>query len=343
MNIRTLTSIAFAAVLAGCARDENPGAPAGDAIRATARALSVETRAAVTGTSANGLKALVLASKTSGDYASPYGKGSMTFGSAAVAYAETDFTGVSRRFPPDGSILYICALLPFATAEAAEWTTDAATASLTFTGKDDVMAAGEDKIAKEDDPDNDVAKVAAFEFHHLLTKLDFKVKAEDKEASEAWGNVTAITVSKVLNAGTFRNTVTVTYTDGSAGTASAFGGTAAGPWKTYTVADAEFKDQSLALPYAPQEAAVASTTLLAPFTAANPVSPTAATADLVVDVTTKTATGAPVVTSVPVAIEAGDTQGKAYTVILNFKAKAISGTATIAEWGQGADSNVDVE
>lgn len=330
-------------MLAGCARDKNPGAPDGETIRATAQALSVETRATVSGTSASGLKALVLASKASGDYASPYAKGSMTFGSAAVAYAEEGFTGVSRRFPPDGSKLYICALLPFANADAAEWTTEAATASLTFTGKDDVMAAAEDKIAKEDDPDNDVTKVAAFEFKHLLTKLDFKVKAEDKEASDAWGNVTAITVSKVQNTETFRNTVAVTYTDGSAVTASAFSGTAAGPWKTYTAADAEFKDQSLALPYAPAEAAVASTTLLAPFTAANPASPTAATADLVVDVTTKTATGTPVVTSVPVALEAGDTQGKAYTVILNFKAKAISGTATIAEWGKGADSNVDVE
>lgn len=338
-----MTGVTLAALLAGCARDENPGAPDGETIRATARALSVETRAAVSGTSANGLKALVLASKTSGDYASPYAKGSMTFGSAAVAFAETGFTGVSRRFPPDGSTLQICALLPFSTVDAAEWTTAAATASLTFTGKDDVMAAGEDKIAKEDDPDNDVTKVAAFAFKHLLTKLDFKVKAEDKEASDAWGAVTAITVSKVQNVETFKNSVAVTYTDGSAASASAFSGTAAGPWKTYTTADAEFKDQSLALPYAPADAAAASTTLLAPFTAANPSSPTVATADLVVDVTTKTATGTPIVTSVPVAIEAGDTQGKAYTIILNFKAKAISGTATIAEWSKGADSNVDVE
>lgn len=335
--------MALAAVLAGCARDENPGAPAGDPIRAMARTLSVETRAAVSGTSADGLKALVLTSKTSGNYASLYGKGHMTFGSAAVAYAEEGFTGVSRRFPPDGSTLYICALLPFASADAAQWNTEAATASLTFTGKDDVMAAGEDKIAKQEDTDNDVTKVAAFEFHHLLTKLDFKVKAEDKEASEAWGNVLAITIGKVQNVETFKNSATVTYTDGSAATASAFSGTAAGPWKTYTTADAEFKDQSLALPYAPAEAVAASTTLLAPFIAANPSAPTVATADLVVDVTTKTATGTPVVTSVPVAIEAGDTQGKAYTVVLNFKAKAISGTATIAEWGKGADSNVDVE
>lgn len=335
--------MALAAMLAGCARDENPGAPAGEPICAQARTLSIETRAAIPGTSANGLKALVLTSKTSGDYSSPYGKGSMTFGNAAVAYAEEGFSGVSRRFPPDGSTLYICALFPYSNADAAEWTTAAATASLTFTGKDDVMAAGEDKIAKEEDTDNDITKVAAFAFKHLLTKLDFKVKAEDKEASEAWGNVTAITVSKVLNAGTFKNTVAVTYTDGSATTTSAFSGTAAGPWKTYTVSDAEFKDQSLALPYAPAEAVVASTTLLAPFRAANPPAPTVATADLVVDVTTKTATGTPVVTSVPVALEAGDTQGKAYTIILNFKAKAISGTATLAEWGKGADSNVDVE
>lgn len=338
------------ALLAACTQtDMNDGpVPEGDAIRATARALGMnadtqtDTRAAYTAVDAKGLKALVLATQTAGDYAlnttigtgKLYAKGTMTFDAAdaehsSVEYATAGFSG-NAKLPADKSPLFLCGLYPSDGAfSGKDWSSIGATASYTFDGRQDVMAAAQTKIAKGGTGDgvSAAAGTASFAFKHLLTKLDIKVKADIPEAIDAWGVVKSITVSKVLGAASFKNTLAVTLASGTAATGSAFSGAAAS-WKTYAAysgaaPDTEFTGGSVALTTAGVPAA---TTMLAPFTATN------ATTDLELTVVTKTATGSDYTSKVGVKIPAGDTQGNAYTVTLNFKVAAITGTATVGGW-----------
>lgn len=331
------------ALLAGCSQNDAPDGTtgAGDEIRATARALSMNaetypgTRAAYTATDARGMRALVLATQTAGNYATQYAKGSMTFDGAdaantSVEYATAGFTGNSK-LPADKSPLYLSALYPYDNASADKtWSCTGTTASYTFDGRQDVMAAPQREVAKggTGDGSSAAAGTASFAFVHLLTKIDIKVKADLEEAVAAWGVVKSITVSKVSGSA-FKNVAVVTLADATAATASpaAFTGTE-NVWKTYTAfdgstPDTEFAGQSLALTTA---AAPAATTIMAPFTATN------AATDLELTVVTKTASGSDYTSTVGVKIPAGDTQGNAYTVTLNFKVSAVTGTATVGGW-----------
>ncbi|WP_455591750.1 hypothetical protein [Bacteroides sp.] len=326
-------------LLAGCSQNDvtNETIGAGDEIRATARALSMSaetqagTRTAYTATHAKGMQALVLSTQTKDDYTTQYAKGSMTFDgtdaeNTSVQYSTTDFTGNSK-LPADKSSLYLCALYPYSNTA---WSSVGTTASYTFDGRQDVMAAPQKEIAKGGTGDGSAAAAgtASFAFKHLLTKIDIKVKADLTEAIAAWGVVKSITVSKVLGPG-FKNVAVVTLADGTAETTSstAFTGTESS-WKTYTAfsgstPDTEFVNQSQALTTTATDAA---TTMMAPFTATN------AASDLELTVVTKTTTGSDYTSKIGVKIPAGDTQGNAYTVTLNFKVTAITGTATVGGW-----------
>lgn len=338
------------ALLSACSQNDMPDGSAvtGDEIRATARALSMnadtqaDTRAAYTATDAKGMKALVLATQTTGDYdlnttigtGKLYAKGTMTFDAAdaehsSVEYASSGFEG-NAKLPADKSSLFLCALYPSDGAFVGkDWSGIGSTASYTFDGTQDVMAAPQKEVAKGATGDGTTAAAgtASFAFGHLLTKIDIKVKADIAEAAEAWGVVKSVTLSKVLGAASFQNTVSVTLADGTAATGSAFSGSVPS-WKTYAAfagaaPDTEFTGGSVALT---TTGTLAATTMLAPFTATN------AATDLEFTIVTKNAIGSDYTSKVGVKLPAGDTQGNAYTVTLNFKVASITGTATVDGW-----------
>lgn len=332
-----IVGIASLAVLAGCSKSDDQTIPTvgSDEIRAVAKALSIDastqeakTRAAYTASDAKNLKAYVLTSQTTGDYTTQYAAGTMTFDATdaaniAVGYETNGFTG-NKKLPADKSSLFLAALYP-----ATAWGTATTTASYTFTGTQDVMAAPQTEIKKGG------TEVAAFAFAHLLTKLDITVKAADADAIAAWGKVQKIEITKVVNGTAFKDKVAVTLADGKALVATAFSqSTSLTSWKTYTSADAEFASQDIALT---TSAVPVATTIMAPFTAVE------ANTDLEVSVTTKTTSGSAQVTKVAITVPAGDTQGKQYTINLNFIAKDIKGTATVATWGSPVVIDKDVE
>ena len=321
-------------LLAGCSRSELPISEKenADAICATAHTLVMNaqaqagTRAAYTSNDATGLKAVILASQTADNYATTYAYGTMTFGATAVGYDDTGFTG-NKQLPADKSSIYLCALYPGDTPS--DWTGVGTTATYTFSGTQDVMAASQKQVAKggTGDGSSSAAATASFAFRHLLTKVDIKVKAASAEAIDAWGDVKGITVSKVTGSASFSNSVCVTLSDATAATATAFSGTESS-WPVFTAytgstADEAFTGKSLALT---TTATLVGTTMLAPFTAANAVT------DLELTVITKTTEGSDYTSTVKVKIPAGDTQGNAYTLTLNFNTTAINGTATVEGW-----------
>lgn len=336
MKTRFLYLCGILTLFAGCSQNDLPTGDKEDAgdIRATARTLTMnagmqaDTRTAYISTDATGLKAMVLASQTKDNYGTAYAKGTMTFGPAAVGYEDAGFTG-NKQLPANKSSVYLCALYPV--TGPADWTVKGTTADYTFSGTQDVMAAAQTEVAKggTGDGSNSAAATASFAFKHLLTKLDIKVKAASTEAIDAWGNVCGITVTKVTGSTSFGNSVSVTLSDATAAMATAFSGTEPS-WPVFTAyagstADEVFTGKSLELT---TTATTAGTTMLAPFMATNAVT------DLELAVVTKSAGGSDYMSTVKVKIPAGDTQGNAYTVTLNFNATTVNGGATVGDWTQ---------
>lgn len=338
MKIRFLTvAFAAAAMLASCSKDAGtdpapvPGGP--DAIRATAKSLTIETnaapgsKAAYTGEDADGLKAAVYGSKTSGDYSLTYVAGTMTFKAGetqgdAVSF-DTGATG-STSLPADKSSVFLTALYP----NDATWSGLGTTATLTFTGKEDIMASAQSEVAKGGGSESDKAAFATFAFKHLLTRIDVTIQGEDESAVAAWGEVQSVKLT-----GSFKNQVAVTLADGTAATASAFSGSASG-WTFYTAEDGVPAPQALTT----AEKVAYATTMTAPFTATG-------SEDLTLEVVTKTGSGEAVTSTVKVNVptEGGtDTQGKAYSINLVFKKADISGVATVEGWGTPIDIPQDV-
>lgn len=334
-NKMILAGFAAAALFAGCSKASIETPPTEGLAIAAKAALGVEsqvspmmssgTRAALTGTSMNGETARVIASITTGNYGTAYADGTMTFAAEAVNFNAAGFTG-NKTLPGSGD-LFIMSLYP-----DTGWGTPTTSSSFTFTGIEDVMAAPQNTLTSGG------TTQAAFAFVHLLTKVDVNLKADDAAAIDVWGKVTDIKVTEVLSATTFKNAVNVTLAGTDAATlapASAFTGTATG-WKTYTEADAEFTGQTLALT---ADAALASTTIMAPFTAVA----TAGTVDLQLSVTTENSGGAKIIDVTLPTGSAGNTQGKAIKVTLNFKSTEISGTATVTDWVTVEVPPIDVQ
>lgn len=331
-----MAALAAAALLASCSKDAGtdpvpvPGTP--DAIRATAKSLTIETstmpgsKAAYTAENADGLKAAVYGSKTTGDYSSTYVSGTMTFKAGtesgdAVAF-DTGATG-STSLPADKSSVFLTALYP---SDDVTWSALGTTATVTFTGKEDIMASAQSEVAK-DGGSGGKAAFGTFAFKHLLTRIDVTIKGEDESAVAAWGEVQSVKLTKVKSVATFSNQAAVTLADGTAATGSAFSGSASG-WSFYTDADAAPASKALTT----SQVAYA-TTMMAPFTAAN-------SGDLTLEIVTKTASGSAVTSTVDVKVPTDggtDTQGKAYSINLVFKKADISGVATVQGWGTPVD------
>lgn len=337
--------VVFAATMFSCSKSENSITPIeqGDAqITARASTLGIDaqgkaSKAAIEGTEADGLTAIVMSTNTAGDYATGklHSKGLMTFdatdaAATAVGYTTpADVTG-STKLPVDNTKLYVSAVMP---GILADWTfTTPATPTYTFNGTQDLLAAPEFEIMKDHAT---TPKVATLTFKHLLTKFDIYVSATDQAVIDGWGTIKSITIKSTLGVATFKNVAAVTLKDATADPATAFSGTTVSNWKTYitSTADEEFTGKAIAPTLTSTKIA---TTMLAPFTAANTV------ADVVLTITT-TKSSKDTATDVAIKLPAGDTQGKSYKISLSFKVTDIKANAAITKWTEVDAGNTDVE
>lgn len=290
-------------------------------IRVAGKALSItpQTRAPHTGTSANGLTARVLASKISKEYAGAdlVTNGTITFEDASTGSA----TGYSPAVPYPHAVnpVYLLGLYP--TLSSADWTiaADGKSANFTFDGSHDVMATQEISTTRADGVTGGTYK--SLTFHHLLTKLDLLIKADDQSAIEAWGNVTSITVKS-------SKTAKVTFSDATAATAPTTGFTENADFPFYQVSDnAAFA--SVVLTTSATDAQYYA--LVAP----NETGP--ATYDLVIKTAnypTDYAITVPL-ESTPTTPFTGSTQGKQFKITLTFTATDIKAFATVVDWTTG--------
>ena len=333
--------------LASCSKSELANRPVVEndmvEIMATSKALTIETRAPFEGqiASNNTLTAVVLGSTTTADYTTRYCDGEMTFtddNTTPVSFATN-----KQYYPVSDATVYFCALYPTALAD---WKDIATTAKYTFDGKTDVMAAAE----KDGKKSTAMAGThPSFEFKHLLTKLVVKVKAEDEAAQKVWGNITAISLIKANNGDVF-DTAEVTLATGAAATGTAFSNAAADGMAFYRIDAAatpaytdnavDATDNKIELTTDAVEAAYS---LVAPFTAKN------GSTHLVLKVTTKL-DATETVKDVDVILKdaegndyAGDTQGNAFEITLTFKATDIQATATVKDWTEGGNSEIEIQ
>lgn len=185
-----LSALAIAA-MASCSKTELSNTPDGSVeIKAKSTALSISTKSPYEGTisSGNPLTAQVLVSKTDGNYTLRYCDGEMTFsddGTTEASFATPQY------YPADGSVLYLCGLYP---SDLGGWGTVTESASRTFDGKTDIMAAAQQQSSKSE---AQTGTYPTMQFKHLLTKLVVKLVAEDDAAVTAWGNVTDISLVEV--------------------------------------------------------------------------------------------------------------------------------------------------
>mgnify|MGYP001667781184 CR=1 FL=1 len=337
--------------LASCSKSELANRPVVEndmvEIMATSKALTIETRAPFEGSIAsdNTLTAVVLGSTTSADYSTTYCDGEMTFTDdniTPVSFA------TSQYYPVSDATVYFCALYPTALAD---WKDIATTAKYTFDGKTDVMAAAEVSGKKSTAM---AGTNPSFEFKHLLTKLVVKVKAENENAQNVWGDITGISLVKANNSSVF-DTAEVTLATGAAATGTAFSNAAADGMAFYHIDAAatpaytdnavDATDNKIELT---TDAVAAAYSLVAPIIAENGVKHFTLSVDtkLGETVTTKEVSfdlyKAKVGEEDP-AVFSGDTQGKAFEVTLTFKATEIVATATVTDWVKGGNTEVEIQ
>lgn len=337
--------------LASCSKSELANRPVVEndmvEIMATSKALTIETRAPFEGqiASDNTLTAVVLGSTTTADYTTRYCDGTITFADDTNAKG---FDTTPKYYPVSDATVYFCALYPTALAD---WKDIATTAKYTFDGKTDVMAAAEVNGKKSTAM---AGTVPSFEFKHLLTKLVVKVKAEDENAQNVWGDITGISLVKANNSSVF-DTAEVTLATGAAATGTAFSNAAADGMAFYHIDAAatpaytdnavDATDNKIELT---TDAVAAAYSLVAPIIAENGVKHFTLSVDtkLGETVTTKEVSfdlyKAKVGEEDP-AVFSGDTQGKAFEVTLTFKATEIVATATVTDWVKGGNTEVEIQ
>lgn len=336
---KILLSVMLAAALASCTKEENGKNPAGDfEIMAGATALSVDavTKAPINTIPTVGLLARVPVSETSGDYTAEWqsnaGYMKFTVASSATGFTDNAGTAAPKFYPAEeNKTIYLCGLYP-----SDGWTVGT-NATLNFDGKTDVMAAKEVSTTKAD------AATSSFEtlaFQHLLTQLRIQFVAPDANAANAWGSILSL---ELLDADgdAIGNKVTV---DLKAGTGTFAAGDAA--FGLYKMTGKEqFTDNAYsATTVTTTQAYVAY--VLAPSVTATGPSGQVSTPEYKLKITS--AGGA--TETVDINLKAADnntdyadyTAGKAFDIVLSFRATEIKAMATIATWTDMGTTEVPV-
>lgn len=313
-------------------------------IQLKSSALSVEavTRSPFNGqiSSSNTLEGRVVATATSGNYATRYVDGTMIFADpATTTHFETGYTG-KKYYPADGTDLYIFGLYP-----ATGWTLSTK-GELTFTGTEDVMVAKEVAWNKTK-AQQATGNIPNLAFTHLLTKLNISLQAADDDAISAWGVISKIELLKVkgsdpnaqVNVDLVNGVAAANTFNGGTSPFKCYGMTEAASVKTYT--DVEYAGQNYALTKDPVYQAYS---LVAPVDLASP----AVTGDLVFKIyAVGAANGAQEVTVELKDASGNDftgfTQGKAFDINLKFKATEIVATASVTDWTQAGSSDTEIQ
>lgn len=356
MKQKFIMMLAMAAVATGCSKNdalmpEPGGRETPISVKASTR--TVETRAPHTDAIAEDtpFKAQVFTTKTKGKYSTAsdlYASGTITFtGAGEMAYDDPMISG-NRTFPSDGSSIYLLGLYPYDdlyTGQKWAFTTTAATYK--FSGKEDVITAKEVKTTKK--ADADAGTFETLEFEHQLTLLEIHVVAETEDAAKAWGTLKEVAFTHNLTSTTFKNTLSVNT---STGTATISATPTVTGWPVYTADDATFTGQTLDIPYGSAgqttdelktAAQTIGTSLVAPITAKG-------TSDFTMSIKSQP-TGASEVTKDGIKIDlktsdgsafTGNTKGQKFIITLIFRSQDIKAIGTLTPWGDGGSADADV-
>jgi hypothetical protein len=286
----------------------------------------------------NTLEARVLTSTVDGNYATTYANGKMTFigGVKVSAYdPSTLLEGVDHaRFPKDAGSTpyYITGLYPYT-----DWAVAGTTAAISFTGKEDVLAAAQQPTNRDDVL---AGIVPGLIFNHLLTKLEVSVKAANNQAKDNWGKVTEIKLIKVLDAAP-KDAATVTLKTGEATFSGAASSVALYNLSADTSADPDvitYTDNVFnaltAQPLAETATPIAYT-MIAPFVGGTDL-------DLTFEISTEYQTAKQVKTvKLPYA---GLNNGRAFGITFTFSATdAIQATAKVIDWIFSGNAEVTID
>lgn len=304
-------------------------------IKVGGKALSItpgKTRAPFEGIAVADLKARVLASNTSKKYdVAPelINSGAMTFKNTITTAIGFDDGAVP--YPHAVNNVYMVGLYPM---DPTDWTIteSGSKAKFTFNGSHDVMAADEVTTVRSD---GTTGTYKTLNFHHLLTRLNLTVEAEDQPAKDAWGKVTSVKVKSPAN------DVTVTFKTESA---------TIPPTTTFGSTETDF-------PFYMAGSDNALTSLELPLESATPTAQSysivatkngnAVSYDLIVTTEKFTAgynINIPLMTAdaTPDAFN-GDTRGLQFNIKLTFRATDIKAFATVKEWGTGGTGGATIQ
>lgn len=340
-------------VLAGCTQSELSESPVNAGVelkfKSTALAVDAGTRAPFEGTEGTALNPLVtkVLVKTGADYGTLYNAAD-----TKITFADVNPTGFAVTkyyYPATGTSVNICGLYPYegVAPNAAAWTINGALgeAYFTFNGSHDVMAAPQVTSSKAD-VQAATPTYPTLAFKHLLTLLKVHVVAATDAAITAWGKITKI---ELVNANSGVSTgvaplsrATVNLTAGTAATGTF--ATGLNPFPFYTVSGGTVYDETA---FTGQTLDLTTTSTLAAYSLVAPVTADG-TEDFVLKVYAQNAPAGGV--SVPIgllttggATYSGDTQGKAFTITLTFKATEITPKASVTAWDNGGKSDPEIK
>lgn len=184
----------------------------------------------------------------------------------------------------------------------------------TITGKEDILLSAEVSGNKSKDE-----QIKSITFNHQLLQMQFKFVAEDPAAIDTWGNAIRRIAIKTKASGTLANlpsTITCTL---SSTPSLAWSNPA--ELTAYAVTDGTYSDNKIT------EASPITLTETETLGGYIMVQPLTATTDYTLAITTNKSTA-----EVPITLGAAPAAGKAYEIILTFKASTIATTATITKW-----------
>lgn len=334
-------------------------------------------------TATDSLAAVVLVSKTANRYepgaATFLNPDSyrISFKSANTPTGFSDAaTGLAKPvyYPANGDVVYMWGLYPFGNVvdtnpAAGEWhmTGGGSTANFTFTGKEDVMVSKEIKSNKGEAASGVDYANTKLEFEHLLTKLVVKAKG-DSAAIKGFGLIKEISLvgvsASTATPGNIHNKVTITLTAGttpviSDQTISYSGRLDSIPFYVYTQAakgttptqlDKAFTNLNATSDpkafYIPNDTSFVDGREIA-YAMVRPVTSVVAGNPAYV---LKVVTELGGTYNIPVILKkdasqdfGGDTTGKAFNVILTFKAAEIKSIVAVGAWVPQGDFGYDIQ
>jgi len=361
---KSVFMIMVAAALAGCSQSDinEPQLEGDDVIRlgSTMLTAGASTRAPFVGSTisaTNPLTALVPSATASAGYESTtlHVAGPMIFkGDAYTGYDVASVTATEARFPngfAGTDPLYLFGLYPY-NKTTPVWVIDTggATATATFNGSHDVMAAAEISTTKDDVKDavgGGSTPFGTLAFEHLLTKLEVKFKASAAALLD-FGSIKSVELVSVDATQTTLPTEvtydpvaeTVDFASGSNKVAVMpfYGATTASGVTTYT--DVAYTNKA----YMPTTTdALQAYCLAAPATA----SASPAVYEYYIRIVTNGGDSSGTTKILPIDLNDADgtkfatsTAGYAFNIIVNYTVDDIYVTATVTDWKVGGDTTV---